>query len=167
MTRWERFAKAKGIQKKRKTRAKFDEDTGEWRSTYGSGSKKNDDLSDWILEVPKNADPYEDQYEKKQLEKAEKLSKNKKQQARNEAESAGTIPSRKSNPAVLKAQKKKEVEKQLVVSKSSTASLGKFDKKLKDEKKILTGKRRKFASLTGDSQEKKRAVNIAKKINGE
>lgn len=38
---------------------------------------------DWVLEVPGNADPYEDQFAKKISEKSEKVAKNEFQRLRN------------------------------------------------------------------------------------
>ncbi|KAJ1552376.1 Rhodanese- sulfurtransferase, partial [Nowakowskiella sp. JEL0078] len=163
-TRWEKFAAAKGIQKKRKTKAKYDEDSGEWRSAYGYGSKKNDDLNDWIIEVPKNADPFEDQYEKKRLENVEKLGRNKKQQRRNEAEASGTALQKSTSTPDIKAMKKKELNKQLIVTKTSTASIGKFDKKISGEKKLKDGKRRKFAPVAGERDEQKKDMMIAQRV---
>lgn len=51
-TRWDKFAKAKGIQPKEKRSAKvFDEASGEWKYRHGSKSTKNDPLAGWCEEV--------------------------------------------------------------------------------------------------------------------
>jgi regulator of ribosome biosynthesis len=51
LTNWEKFAKAKGIVKRKHGAKEFDEDTKEWTPRYGSKSAKNRDLADWCKEV--------------------------------------------------------------------------------------------------------------------
>ena len=49
-SKWERFAAAKGIQKKaREGKLQYNEETGEWVPRYGFGRKKDED--DWLVEV--------------------------------------------------------------------------------------------------------------------
>lgn len=50
-TRWEKFAAAKGIQKRKRSAKVFDEASGEWKYRYGSRSAKNDPMADWCEEV--------------------------------------------------------------------------------------------------------------------
>lgn len=50
LTRWEKFAKEQGIQKKKKDKIVFDEDTGEWKRRYGYGGV-NDERKEWVLEA--------------------------------------------------------------------------------------------------------------------
>ena len=54
-TRWEKFAKVKGIRKQKRSRMEYDETTGEYKPIYGYKSTKNDSLQDWCIEVPQNA----------------------------------------------------------------------------------------------------------------
>jgi regulator of ribosome biosynthesis len=54
-TRWERFAKEKGIQNRKKSRKVFDEASGEYRPRWGYGSAKNDPMNDWVIPVPENS----------------------------------------------------------------------------------------------------------------
>ncbi|KAL9957536.1 hypothetical protein ACROYT_G039177 [Oculina patagonica] len=63
-SKWEEFAKRKGITKKKRERMILDKNTQEWKPRYGY-KRANDVTQDWLLEVPQNADPYEDQFEKK------------------------------------------------------------------------------------------------------
>lgn len=51
LTRWEKFAKAKGIVKRKRSAKVFDEVSGEWKYRHGSKSAKNDPLADWCEEV--------------------------------------------------------------------------------------------------------------------
>lgn len=51
LTRWEKFAKTKGIQKQKRSAKVFDEASGEWKYRHGSKSASNDPLADWCEEV--------------------------------------------------------------------------------------------------------------------
>jgi len=50
-TRWEQFAKTKGIHKQKRSAKVFDEASREWKYRYGSKSAKNDPMADWCQEV--------------------------------------------------------------------------------------------------------------------
>jgi regulator of ribosome biosynthesis len=50
-TRWEKFAKAKGIVKQKRSAKVFDETSGEWKYRHGGKSAKNDSLEGWCEEV--------------------------------------------------------------------------------------------------------------------
>lgn len=136
MTRWEKFAQTKGIQKHKKERMVFDEATGEYAPTWGYAGGKKDKTKDWLLEVPGNADPMEDQYAKQRDEKKERVDKNKKRQKRNEEEAAA-----KNKGLDPRQVKKKQLEDAIAVTKRSTASLGRFDKKIEGEPKMKGMKR--------------------------
>ncbi|ORZ36990.1 ribosome biogenesis regulatory protein-domain-containing protein [Catenaria anguillulae PL171] len=158
-TRWEKFAKEKGIQKRKKSRMEYDEATGEYRPRWGYGSAKNDAANDWLIPVPKNADPYQDMYEQKREEKKERIEKNKKQQIRNAAEAAAV--ERGEDPRVAR---KRELEAKLRMSKKATASAGVFDRKLDGDIK-LKGIKRQFAPTVGDgSVERDSASNVATRV---
>ena len=54
-TKWEQFAKAKGIQKKRKDKKVWDEEKQEWVDRWGwKGANKREEKQ-WLTEVPANA----------------------------------------------------------------------------------------------------------------
>ncbi len=55
MTRWERFAKEKGIHKTKKTRMVYDDASGDMLPRWGYGAKQNDPMTNWLIEVPNNA----------------------------------------------------------------------------------------------------------------
>jgi regulator of ribosome biosynthesis len=161
MTRWEKFAKAKGIQKKKKSTKIYDESIGDYKPKFGYGSKQVQD--DWIMEVPRNIDPNTNMYEKANEEKKERVGKNQKRQQRNVEERINTSQQNRLN----KALKKQQVEKALRETKSSTASLGKFDKKLNNEEqvKLKRTQKRKFDDNTGNrGQEKENLNKIADKV---
>ncbi|KAI9013057.1 Rhodanese- sulfurtransferase [Gaertneriomyces sp. JEL0708] len=160
MTRWEKFAKAKGIQKTKKSRMQFDEASGEFKPQWGYKGTNND-TNDWLIEVPENGDPDEDQYEKRREEKKERVDKNKKQQRRNLEEAAATAAGK--NPREVR---KAELQKKILESKASTASLGRFDAQLKNEDKIKVKRgKRKFEADTVDAGvDKESALNVAQKV---
>ncbi|KAJ1648174.1 Rhodanese- sulfurtransferase [Coemansia erecta] len=160
MTRWEKFAKIKGIQKRKSSGKVFDEATGEWRQKYGFKGVNNDDQKPWLIEVPGNADPFEDQYKVRREEKKERIEKNKRRSQRNYEERVAVEKGIKPHEM-----RKRELQKALVMSKQSTASLGKFDEKLKGEPKIK-GVKRKFDPLVGSAdKEKSKNMEILNKVN--
>jgi regulator of ribosome biosynthesis len=55
LTRWEKFAKIKGIKKKKKSKIAWDETEQTWKRTHGY-DKANDDSNQWLVEV-KSSDP--------------------------------------------------------------------------------------------------------------
>ncbi|KAI9506225.1 Rhodanese- sulfurtransferase [Coemansia spiralis] len=159
LTRWEKFAKIKNIQKRKKSRMAFDEEQGEWRPRYGFKGINNDDQKPWLIEVPGNADPYADQYQARRQEKKERVEKNKRRQQRNAEEGVATEKGLK--PQEMR---KRELQKALVMSKGSTASLGKFDEKLKGEPKIK-GLKRKFDPLVSTvDKEKSKNMDILNRV---
>ncbi|KAG5457667.1 MAG: ribosome biogenesis regulatory protein-domain-containing protein [Olpidium bornovanus] len=88
-TRWEAFAEAKGIKKRTKRdRMVLDEETEEYKPRWGYGRARAEggDERDWLIEVPADADPMEDQFAKSRADKKERVEKNRKRQRRNEEE---------------------------------------------------------------------------------
>ncbi|KAL0092337.1 ribosome biogenesis regulatory protein-domain-containing protein [Phycomyces blakesleeanus] len=88
MTRWEKFAKIKGIQNTKRERMVWDDDRQEYKARYGYSGGAKDGNEDWLMEVPDNTDPMADQYEKKREEKKARTDKNAKRQKRNQEEAA-------------------------------------------------------------------------------
>jgi regulator of ribosome biosynthesis len=54
-TKWEQFAAAKGIQKKKKEKRIWDEERQEWVNRWGRDGKNKQIEEQWITEVPLNA----------------------------------------------------------------------------------------------------------------
>jgi len=160
LTRWEKFAKVKGIQKKKRSKMVFDETYQEYKPRYGY-KRANDEINDWLIEVPSNADPMENQFEKKTKEKKERVEKNKQNQKKN-VERALNIRKVNGGGKIMKEQKKKELESAIRVTKTSTASLGKFDAKLKDEPKVKNSyQRRHYDPVTiGGEVEKQKSLEL-------
>ncbi len=52
-TKWETYAKEKGIQKKKREKLVFDDNNNQWKPRFGfRGINQN---KDWVIEVPNNA----------------------------------------------------------------------------------------------------------------
>lgn len=83
LTKWQKFALEKGIQKKKQAKLTWDDQLKQWIPRYGYKRAAAEKEKDWVLEVPQNADPYEDQFAKKALAKSEKIAKNELQRLRN------------------------------------------------------------------------------------
>lgn len=101
MTRWEKFAKTKGITKKKKERLVYDETNDAWVPKHGYGrigtnsreAKREGKVeTDWAYELKPGDDPTVDHIERKQLEKQQRVLKNKVNQLGNmeRAEKAST-----------------------------------------------------------------------------
>ncbi|CAL8100834.1 unnamed protein product [Calicophoron daubneyi] len=133
-TRWERFAQLKGIHNKKKSRKVWDETTKSWRPRWGK-DRINDLKDNWVLEVPDNADPYEDQFAKMAKAKKERRAKNEFQRLRNIARSVK--PGQAPPIGVLSESQgsKNELTRALSIAKKSDASMGRFSAPL-DERKI-------------------------------
>lgn len=83
LTKWQQFAKDKGIQKKKKAKLSWDEQLKKWVPLYGFKKAKAQTDKDWVLEVPDHANPLEDQFAKKLNARSERIAKNELQRLRN------------------------------------------------------------------------------------
>lgn len=79
-TKWEKFARDKGIVKRKKSRMTFDDEKEEWAPTWGY-KRAGDDLSDWAVEV--KAGDKEDPWTKRKQDKRARVQKNMEAAARN------------------------------------------------------------------------------------
>nr|CAG8506579.1 3113_t:CDS:10 [Entrophospora candida] len=165
-TKWERFAKSKGIQKYKKSRKVYDDVKDEWVPRWGYKGANNEELNDWLIPVPNNSDPYEDQFDKRRQDKKERINKNKAQQQKNLEIAQKQAPSiiNSNNSSNNKSSRRLELQRQIAITKTSTASVGKFEKQLDNEPK-LKGIKRKFESNIGDvNKEKESNLHILNKI---
>lgn len=159
-TKWEEFAKLKGIQKKKKTNLVWDETAKEWRRRWGY-KRANDNTKDWLIEVPEAADPNEDQFAKRVKAKKERVAKNEFNRLKNIARAQKVkLPGIGVTPTIQHS--RGELAKAETVAKISTASMGRFQDRLPKEKPPKNmGKRRKFEALIGDfSSEKERQLEL-------
>lgn len=92
-TRWEKFAKAKGIKNKKKERMLWDEQTQEWRPRWGYKvrvlerhallaphccgarvwQRANDDTTPWLIEHKSTDDPHVDPYTVRRVAKKQRV----------------------------------------------------------------------------------------------
>lgn len=165
MTKWQAFAATKGIAPKpRRDRLVFDEEKQDWVPKWGYKGKNKELENQWIVEVPSNAgksqcrsrqlgaeltspasDPTFDPVANSKNERKERKAKNESQRLKNlqraAANAAATTKSSTSAGSEREA-RKKMIERELKVTKMSTASMGKFDEKLEGEKKEKNVKRK-------------------------
>ncbi|CAG8519902.1 2205_t:CDS:2 [Funneliformis caledonium] len=165
--RWEKFAKIKGVQHRKKSKMIYDEATGEWVPRWGYKGTNDDGANDWLIPVPDNADPFEDQFTKKREVKKERITKNEARHRRNVEEAEIALNQSKGvNDVNTRSLRRTELQKQIIISKTATASMGKFDKHLEGEPK-LKGVKRKFEPIIGDvKKEKESSLNILNKVVG-
>lgn len=140
----------------------WDEEKKDWQQRWGYKSSTTTD--DWCLEVPDNADPYEDQFAKKKEEKAERITKNKKLQKRNQ--DTATAEEKGLSMQEVREKRKGELSTAVTIIRKSTASLGRFDKKLRNDSYVKEkGQKRHFDDNVGDiSKEKEMAAKVLKKV---
>jgi regulator of ribosome biosynthesis len=197
-TKWEKFAKEKGIKNKKRERMLWDEEKKEWRPRYGY-QRANDEMRDWAIEVGPNDNPYEDPFQARKVAKKERILKNKLKQLGNLERAAGTkVPhglkanlSKDNGINLLKGNNSRNntnsngskkmgkgikrksgliglgdrTNEALKDAQRSSASMGKFDNKLKHEKKMNRGgKRRKKLSVTNTIDDKTQARKILERV---
>ncbi|GAA5977015.1 hypothetical protein JCM5350_007528 [Sporobolomyces pararoseus] len=164
MTKWQAFAQAKGIApKEKKDRMVYDEDKQEWVPRWGYKGKNKDKEEQWIHEVPNGADPNFDPVAAAKQDRKARSLKNESQRLRNlqrAASNAATQASEKEKRSSARDQKKVELDRALKTTKKSTASVGKFDDKLKGETKEKNVKRKFDANEVSASSERSKSLSI-------
>lgn len=174
LTKWEKYSKEKGIVKKRRDRLVLDETTGEYVPRYGRNSLKSLQR-DVVLLHSESMEPGDDPFSKKRREKKERVKFEKKKQLRNlgRAEKKRLAPLHSLDAAPRGPSGKRRIDMQTLkdgisVAQKSTASGGKFDKRIKNEPKVHNkGKRRKFdpvADKGGLAREKERANQVLNRV---
>ncbi|CAI0629189.1 unnamed protein product [Linum tenue] len=155
-TKWEMFAKSKGIQKRKKNKVLWDEQTDSWKRSYGY-DRVNDDADVPIIEAKMTDEPGSDPFAKRKEEKKKRVEKTEKNRLQNlkQAAKVGALPSHvqlaatalpiTGTQAAPKKITKDELGNVAGLAATATASGGKFDKKVAGEKAVKhQGKHRKF-----------------------
>ncbi|RCV14813.1 hypothetical protein SEVIR_3G009700v4 [Setaria viridis] len=156
-TKWELFAKAKGITKRKKNKREWDEQTQSWKRTYGY-DRVNDDKDIPIIDAKATDEPGVDPFALRRQDKKKRVEKQEKSRLENlkKAAKVGALPSHiqlaaKALPItgtkadLPKKSRKEDLENVAGMASSATASGGKFDEKLPGEKPLKhPGKHRKF-----------------------
>ncbi len=156
-TKWERFARMKGIKKNKRERMVWDETSNEWRPRYGY-KRVNDENDVPFIEHGPNDDPYEDPFQAKRDEKKLRVLKNKERQLKNQEFRQGKTKKVPSGiPKALGVGRTMQLGKEgtkevLEKAQVSTASMGKFDRRRKNEPAPHLGNpKQKFRGNTGKS----------------
>jgi len=152
LTKWQTFAKERGIRKKKRDKIAYDEDSGEWKRTWGY-KRANDQQQEWVVEHNEMEHTALDPFTKMSLEKKERIRWNKEKHHANLREASGpqavpgtidlmTASQHSRKKGVRHKDKRKQqvdprrghLEVGLQIAQSSTASMGKFDRTNKTEK---------------------------------
>ncbi|CAF1178903.1 unnamed protein product [Rotaria sordida] len=167
LTKWQKFAQSKGIVKQKKSKFVWDETKKEWGRRFGY-KKANDDSKPWLIEVPTNADPNEDQFAKRLSAKKERVAKNEFQRLKNIAH-ANKVNVRNDGALINKKSSANDMKKALATAKYSDASMGQFSERATvDEERQTRGfsKRRKYESNLGSlKNEKNKQLKIFDQMN--
>ncbi|VDN09083.1 unnamed protein product [Dibothriocephalus latus] len=133
ITRWERFARIKGITKHKKARKVWDESSQTWKPRWGK-DRIDSNKEKWCIEVPDNADPYEDQFEKATKARNERKAKNEFSRLKNIARSTkkGQAPPVGVQPEADAS--KNHFNRALEIAKRSDASMGLFSAEVNEQK---------------------------------
>ncbi|KDN53008.1 RRS1-domain-containing protein [Tilletiaria anomala UBC 951] len=151
LTKWEKFAKAKGIQHRKKDKMVWDDERKDWVPRWGFEGANKDEENQWLHVMPSNA---EDGYNpsaaaKKVLKERKAANEGKRLKNLQRAAASSATPSNSatvSDRAAAREVKKAQLEGDLLRSKRSTASMGRFDRALPNESKTFKTKslKRKF-----------------------
>ncbi|KRX03148.1 hypothetical protein PPERSA_10229 [Pseudocohnilembus persalinus] len=170
LTRWEKFAKEKGIKKKKKSYLAYDEELGEYAPRWGPYSaKKQKEKLDIIREVKQGEDPYEDPWKKDKLKKNLLKEQQKLSEIKNRLNAKGyngrQVLNSQSEAVGRRKQKTNEIKqktkKSLSIAQQSTRSMGNFDKKAhQEEKQLKTKKRKVLPSFKNTAEEKSRDMDM-------
>eukprot|EP00339_Tiarina_fusa_P006699 CAMPEP_0117011608 /NCGR_PEP_ID=MMETSP0472-20121206/9950_1 /TAXON_ID=693140 ORGANISM="Tiarina fusus, Strain LIS" /NCGR_SAMPLE_ID=MMETSP0472 /ASSEMBLY_ACC=CAM_ASM_000603 /LENGTH=272 /DNA_ID=CAMNT_0004714471 /DNA_START=15 /DNA_END=836 /DNA_ORIENTATION=- len=142
-TAWEKYAKIKGIVKKKRGKMIFDEQTKEWKPRWGY-KRGNTDLNDWLIEhKPSETGDFEDPFLKRKADKRDRISSQTKREGKNKhrANKQGASQYEKflsgglSEGSQRRLATKDLIQEDLNKTRTATASMGKFDRKLQNEKK--------------------------------
>jgi regulator of ribosome biosynthesis len=176
MTKWESYAKEKGIiKKKKKDRVVWDEIVKKWVPQFGYGKKKVEEEKNWCIPIKETADPNLEPHTKLEADRRENKDKNELKRLRNLARAknikvptVGVVTPSASSARVSTSNPADDLKQNAEITRSSTASLGKFqpklDKKL-EKNSAPNAKKRKFESNTWDSSsEKARNMGILDSI---
>ena len=163
LTRWEKFAKEKGIVKKKRSKMVWDETTQQWAPRYGFGRANNpkDTMRDWMVEAKAGDDGTVDPFEAKADERKMRLTKQKKQEERNRLEAAHAASKSSSSINLQKADRKAYLSQSIAAVQVSTASAGRFDKTVANEPSKTKGKRKTYETATSSEDARKDSVRAA------
>ena len=163
-SRWEKFAEERGISKQKRSRLVWDDASKDWVPRWGANSVKHKaDKQDWVMEVPLNSN--EDPFEKKQLANQLVKARQKLREARNRVETAGDKLPAGVNASLVEGKKrnKETLTEVLKRAQVSSGSVGKFDRRIENEKVVDQGKKKKLLS-SNMTEERSQALKIMNNV---
>ncbi|XKL69198.1 hypothetical protein PGB90_006967 [Kerria lacca] len=167
LTKWQKFAQDKGLRKKKKPKSTWDDVLQKWIPTYGYRKAAAEKEKNWVLEVPQNVHPNTDMFAEKTKTKKENIAKNEYQRLRNVAASRKIKVPKVGIPPMETNLHVSQLKDAANIARISTASIGKFQPKLPEEKHLKQRKplnRQKKRPLLNTDEEKQFNMNIAEGI---
>eukprot|EP00501_MAST-03F_sp_TOSAG23-6_P000099 GSMAST32.ASY1.ANO1.101.1 assembled CDS len=159
LTKWQQFAKEKGILNRKRSRMVFDEISQTWRPRYGY--KRDAEVKDWLIEVEDHEDIYTDKFAEKKLAKKKRVLKNQMAQLSNLERAEKAKLAANKNTLTASRARGNSAKRGMMSSKAalgkasvSTASLGQFDNILDGEAPRKIGKRRRFLDSNSSTKER-------------
>jgi regulator of ribosome biosynthesis len=180
MTKWEQFAKEKGIKKRKRSKLVFDEEADEWKRRHGKDrvSDKAEVLvmdGKWSEQGGNGEDPFT----REARERRERVEKNLGRQQKNLQNAVAThgakvlpptlrmsaAPKKGAKALPLNGMGKKHIADLTSHVARSTASIGKFNAPVPGDEKIKTrGKRRQFDAVTDTSKDRANGLGFIDKL---
>ncbi|KAL0240699.1 hypothetical protein I308_106499 [Cryptococcus tetragattii IND107] len=165
LTKWERFANEKGISHKKKEKDVWDDERQEWVPRWGRFGKNKDKEEQWLHEVKPGEEADKDPAKTARAERKARIAKNTKQNTANVAAASASVTAARATAAAERAARKEELNRNMLISKTSTASLGKFDNKIQGEPKARGMKRKFDANIPGgEGTERERQMAVLKRV---
>ena len=179
-TKWEKFAKEKGIKKRKRSKLVYDEQTDEWKRRHGYDRVKDADRI--IIADAKMSDvpgKTEDPFTREERERRERVEKNQGKQLKNLQNAVATHGKHVLPPTLqmsaaakkgvkalpLNGMKKQQIKDLTAQVAKSTASMAKYNAPIPGDEKIkIRGKRRQFDSVTDTGKERERAQGFIDKL---
>merc|ERR1740128_748519 len=160
LSKWEKYAKEKGIVKRKKDNLEWDEELHKWVPRYGFKKAQAEKEKSWVVELPGNAKDDDDP-------NARRKTKNELQRLRNL--SARTLKSKAKSRINLEPTERRtpeQLNRAVYIAHTATASGGKFQANLPEQKTVLkSGQKRQFNPLVGDlKKETTRSLDIFEKL---
>ncbi|XP_031826635.1 ribosome biogenesis regulatory protein homolog [Nomia melanderi] len=173
LTKWQQYAKEKGIKskKKDKSKLKWDTELQKWIPTFGYKRSKAEEQKEWLVEINDDNKVIEDPFAAAKAAKGERQSKNELQRLRNIAKAKNIKIPQVGLPTKEHFPDSQQLSQAITVARTSTASVGKFQNRLPKEKdakgiaKQVPGMKRKAEKAPENMQdEKRRNKDLAENI---
>lgn len=171
-TKWEKFAREKGIKKQKKETKVWDEASQSWKYTWGRKSIANDE--EWLMEHKEGAlGKFEDPFLQKKSQKRERIENNEKKRLANKrsaqiAASAEVSGGRNSASLVVGSAaptagpvSEERLKRAIQMAQRSTRSLGVYDEKRADEPRNKLSRK---VLPQSSAAEKEQTTKVLKKV---